>query len=83
MALINAMNGLIRNPIRMLKINKLCVKHGIEIKYPKPLICYNGWVSGFIDSDGFILLTGTVLVMTGLVTKRKPPVTSDGSISLN
>ncbi len=53
-ALINAMNGLIRNPIRMLQMNKLCVKYGIEIKYPKPLTYYNGWLSGFIDSDGSV-----------------------------
>jgi hypothetical protein len=53
-ALINAMNGLIRNPTRMLQMNKLCVKYGIEIKYPKPLTYNNGWLSGFIDSDGSV-----------------------------
>ncbi len=54
--LINGVNGLIRNPIRMLQMNKLCVKYRIEIKYPKPLTYYNGWFSGFIDSDGSIYL---------------------------
>jgi hypothetical protein len=52
--LINSINGLIRNPIRMLQMNKLCVKYGIELIYPKPLTFYNGWLSGLIDSDGSI-----------------------------
>ena len=54
--LINDINGLIRNPIRILQINKLCVKYGIELKYPKPLTYHNGWLSGFIDSDGSVYL---------------------------
>jgi NADH:ubiquinone oxidoreductase subunit 4 (subunit M) len=53
-ALINAVNGLIRNPIRMLQMNKLCVKYGIELLYPKPLTFNNGWLSGIIDSDGSV-----------------------------
>jgi hypothetical protein len=40
--LINDINGLIRNPIRLLQINKLCVKYNIDILYPKPLTYYNG-----------------------------------------
>jgi len=52
--LLNAINGLIRNPTRMLQMNKLCVKYGIELIYPKPLTFNNGWLSGFIDSDGSV-----------------------------
>jgi len=40
--LINSVNGLIRNPLRMLQLNKLCVKYNIELKEPKPLIYNNG-----------------------------------------
>jgi len=53
-SLINDVNGLIRNPIRLLQMNKLCVKFNIELKYPNPLTFNNGWLSGFIDSDGSI-----------------------------
>lgn len=53
-SLINDVNGLIRNPIRLLQMNKLCVKFNIELKYPIPLTFNNGWLSGFIDSDGSI-----------------------------
>ena len=53
---INAVNGLIRNPSRMLQLNKLCVKYGIKFKDPLPLTFYNGWYSGFVDSDGSLYL---------------------------
>lgn len=52
--LLTNINGLIRNPIRMLQMNKLCVKYGIQLIYPKPLTFKNGWLSGFMDSDGSI-----------------------------
>jgi hypothetical protein len=35
-------------------MNKLCVKYNIELKYPEPLTFNNGWLSGFIDSDGSV-----------------------------
>ena len=53
-SLINDVNGSIRNPTRLLQMNKLCVKYNIELKYSKPLTFNNGWLSGFIDSDGSI-----------------------------
>ncbi len=53
-SLINDVNGHLRNPIRLLQFNKLCVKYGIELKYSEPLTFNNGWLSGFIDSDGSI-----------------------------
>ena len=55
-SLINDINGLIRNPTRLLQMNKLCDKYKIDLKYPKPLTYHNGWLSGFIDSDGSIYL---------------------------
>lgn len=52
--LINDINGLIRNPTRMLQLYRICVKFNINLVEPKPLTYYNGWFSGFIDSDGSI-----------------------------
>ena len=52
--LINAINGLIRNPTRMLQMNKLCVKYNIKLLHPKPLTFDNWWLSGIIDSDGSV-----------------------------
>ena len=54
--LINAVNGEIRNPTRLLQLNKLCVKYNIELIYPQPLTFNNGWFSGFLDADGSIYL---------------------------
>jgi len=53
---INAVNGSIRNPSRMLQLNKLCVKYGIKFKEPLSLTFDDGWYSGFIDSDGSLYL---------------------------
>ncbi len=52
--LVNSVNGLIRNPTRMLQLSKVCKLYGIEFEVSKPLTYYNGWFSGFIDSDGSI-----------------------------
>lgn len=52
--LINDINGLIRNPTRLLQMNKLCIKFNITLKYSDKLTFNNGWLSGFIDSDGSI-----------------------------
>ena len=55
-SLINAVNGNIRNPNRLLQMNKFCLKYDISLKYPKPLSFHNGWFSGFVDSDGSVYL---------------------------
>lgn len=52
--LINGVNGNIRNPIRMLQLNKLCNKYNISFINPLPLTYNNGWLSGYIDSNGSI-----------------------------
>lgn len=41
-SLINDINGLIRNPVRLLQMNKLCVKYMIDIKYAKDLTYNDG-----------------------------------------
>lgn len=52
--LVNSVNGLIRNPTKMLQLDKVCKLYGIEFELSKPLTYYNGWFSGLIDSDGSI-----------------------------
>lgn len=45
--LINGVNGLIRNPARILELKNLCIKYGIYFIQPLPLTFNNGWLSGF------------------------------------
>jgi hypothetical protein len=40
--LISGINGLIRNPIRMLQLAKICEKYNISFLYPEPLTYNNG-----------------------------------------
>ncbi len=54
--LIESVNGHIRNPSRLLQLNKLCNKYNITLNYAKPLTFNNGWFSGFLDSDGSVYL---------------------------
>ena len=54
--LINAINGEIRNPIRLLQLNKICDKYNIQVIQPTHLTYNNGWFSGFFDSDGSVYL---------------------------
>jgi hypothetical protein len=56
LALIEGVNGLIRNPTRILQLGKISNKYGIELKDPQPLTYYNGWLAGFFDTDGSIYL---------------------------
>jgi hypothetical protein len=53
---ISAVNGEIRNPIRLLQLNKICDKYNIPLNQISPLTYENGWLSGFMDSDGSIYL---------------------------
>ena len=54
--LIEKVNGLLQNPIRILQLGKICDKYNLELKDSKPLTYYNGWLSGFFDTDGSIYL---------------------------
>lgn len=63
--LINKVNGLLQNPIRILQLGKICEIYNIELKDPKPLTYYNGWLAGFFDTDGSIYLndaSGQILI---------------------
>lgn len=52
--LINDVNGLIRNPVRLIQLNNICIKYDIPLIYPDKLNFNNGWLAGFFDADGSI-----------------------------
>ena len=54
--LIQSVNGLIRNPTRLLQLGKFCEQYNFTLIYPNPLVKDNGWLAGFIDADGSIYL---------------------------
>ena len=54
--LIKAVNGLIRNPVRMLQLGKICENYNIDLIHSQQLTYYNGWFAGFFDSDGSIYM---------------------------
>lgn len=51
-ALINAINGNIRNSKRLPQLHKLCLNLNILVLDPIPLTIDNAWISGFFDADG-------------------------------
>ena len=57
--LIHNINGLIRNPTRILQLNKICVYYGINIIFPNKLTYSNAWLAGFFDADGTITINKT------------------------
>lgn len=56
MTLLQDVNGLIRNPVRIIQFHRLSLNYGIEYKEPSPLIRESGWLSGFFDADGSVYL---------------------------
>lgn len=54
--LINAVNGEIRNPVKLIQLNKIAEKYNISVIQPSVLTYNNAWFSGFFDSDGSVYL---------------------------
>jgi LAGLIDADG endonuclease len=66
--LINAVNGDIRNPVRLLQLNKICEIYNITLIQPSVLTYNNGWFSGFFDSQGNVdLIKNSTPATTSLV----------------
>ena len=55
--LIQSINGLIRNPTRLIQLKKICDKYDITLLFAAPLTYKNGWLSGMVDADGSIYLS--------------------------
>lgn len=56
LTLINDVNGHIRNPNRLVQLNKLSYKYNFTLHWPDELSANNGWFSGFFDADGTITI---------------------------
>lgn len=56
LALVNDVNGEIRNSYRLMQLNKICLKYDISLIYSDKLTYNNGWLSGFFDADGSVTL---------------------------
>lgn len=54
---ISAVNGRLRNPIRVLQLAKICEAYKIDLLETPKLTYNNSWLTGFIDSDGSIYLS--------------------------
>jgi hypothetical protein len=68
--LVQSVNGLIRNPTRILQLYKVCENYNLKIFEPKPLTYNNGWFSGFLDSDGSIHFNEKLDQLTISVTQK-------------
>ena len=70
--IIEAVNGEIRNPERLIQLSKICEKYRIELKEQKKLEYSNGWLSGLIDSDGSVTVNiKSSQLMISIVQKNK------------
>lgn len=54
--IINHVNGHIRNPHRLVQLNKICIKYDLKLILPEKLTEDNGWFSGFFDACGTITI---------------------------
>ena len=79
--LIESINGLIHNPVRLLQLSKICNHYNIILIYPKPLTYDNAWLSGFIDSDGSIYLN-TESVQIFITASQKNKLLLDPLVNL-
>ena len=58
-SLINDVNGLIRNPNRIIQLNKICNHYNLIFLFPSKLIYHNSWLSGIFDADGIVTINKT------------------------
>lgn len=57
--ILNAVNGRVRNPVRILQVSRLCENYNIgyiDSAVYEPLTFDNSWLAGFLDADGSVYL---------------------------
>ena len=73
LALVNDVNGLIRDSNRLVQLNKICIKYDLTLIYLPPFspplqrrggetekLSYDsGWLAGFFDADGSVTINTT------------------------
>ena len=69
---INAVNGRLRNPVRILQLAKICEDYSIELLDTPELTYDNSWLAGLIDSDGSIYMNkASVQIYIAVSQKNK------------
>jgi hypothetical protein len=68
--LITDVNGHIRNSNRQVQLNKICYKYDINFNFPEKLTFNNGWLSGFFDADGTIIINNTNTQLSITVSQK-------------
>lgn len=68
--IINDINGLIRNPIRLVQLNNICIKYDIFLIWPQILTYNSGWLAGFFDADGTVTINKTNLQLSISVSQK-------------
>lgn len=69
---IDSINGLLRNPVRILQSSKICEKYGKTFVYPSELHFQSSWLAGFLDADGSVYLNlASHQVFISLTQKNK------------
>lgn len=67
--LIHRINGLCRNSVRVVQLQKMCEHLGIQYIEPTPLTPTSCWYAGFFDADGTITIS---LKEYGVRGKKRP-----------
>ena len=72
--LINRINGLLLNPIRIAQLIKLCQKYNIQTLTEKPLEYNSAWLAGIIDSDGSVYINKASGQIFITITNNQKPI---------
>jgi hypothetical protein len=72
-----------------MQLNKICIKYDIVLIYPEKLKYENGWLSGFFDADGSVILNSNngqlAITLTQKTSEVLQPLTNlyGGSIFID